>query len=599
MVVPMVRLALVAFISLLLIVPPAVAQKAKYKDIFALLSIKEYGQAEPFLKDYLKVNTDNGNAYLFMGQIYKEKAEAEDVLINTNRSIQEMDSAILYFDTALKIIDEKEVKKNKEYYVAYNRRDLRTGEFGVKLSDVQFDLQKKIEGLRERIDKVKMVKFYFTKSEELYKQSADIFQTIQKAFPGERELYLRADEAMLKNLTGLQQKYDSSAKMFEYYKGSLENIGKTKYNQVWTPSDIADFKSDGTTLTDFYQDEVKVWSYEKFANKSLSIIEKEVKPTQDNLIKYDIEINKLRQKLETDSVSVKNDLTKLIDRMLDGQLKKFDTDPMPMDVFALKIADLEYQSTLVENNQKKGVDDMLVLLKAVEEEVKYINKVDSVADKLIKRNLDEDIINYQQFVNSTFTKGDILKSYIRSLKEYADREQTVKHRELAFRTEALRWLVNGNDSIPLFNDAPRSKYWPLVVLQDKYTAGLVFSDSVSGQGYFYSITPSRKPDVKVTFPIDKATMKERRQQGVKAFVTSDPAAQIFFVVIYMERMVNGKHPATIAKIYKSDGLSWSHSFGFDIVPQEIVFVPDTGELVIKSAGETFVSIDKNGKLLMK
>lgn len=595
----MVRLPLVTFIILLLIVPPAVAQKAKYKDIFALLSVKQYDQAEPFLKDYLKANTDNGNAYLFMGQIYKEKAEAEDVLINTNRSIQEMDSAILYFDNALKIIDEKEVKKNKEYYVAYNRRDLRTGEFGVKLSDVQFDLQKKIEGLRERIDKVKMVKFYFAKSEELYKQSSDIFQKIQKAFPGERELYLRADDAMLKNLAVLQQKYDSSAKMFEYYKGSLENIGKTKYNQAWTPSDITDFKSDGTTMADFYQDEVKVWSYEKFANKSLTIIEKEVKPTQDNLIKYDIEIGKLRLKLETDSVSVKSDLTKLIEKMLDGQLKKFDTDPMPMDMFSLKIADLEYKSTLLENKQKEGVDDMFVLLRAVEEEVKYIDKVDSVADKLTKRNLDEDIINYQQFVNSTFTKGDILKSYIRSLKEYAEREKTVKHRELAFRTEALRWLVNGNDSIPLFNDAPRSKYWPLVVLQDKYTAGLVFSDSVSGQGYFYSITPSRKPDVKVTFPIDKATMKERRQQGVKAFVTSDPAAQIFFVVIYMERMVNGKHPATIAKIYKSDGLSWSHSFGFDIVPEEIVFVPDTGELVIKSSGETFVSIDKNGKLLVK
>lgn len=595
----MVRLPLVTFIILLLIVPPAVAQKAKYKDIFALLSVKQYDQAEPFLKDYLKANTDNGNAYLFMGQIYKEKAEAEDVLINTNRSIQEMDSAILYFDNALKIIDEKEVKKNKEYYVAYNRRDLRTGEFGVKLSDVQFDLQKKIEGLRERIDKVKMVKFYFAKSEELYKQSSDIFQTIQKAFPGERELYLRADDAMLKNLAVLQQKYDSSAKMFEYYKGSLENIGKTKYNQAWTPSDITDFKSDGTTMADFYQDEVKVWSYEKFANKSLTIIEREVKPTQDNLIKYDIEIGKLRLKLETDSVSVKSDLTKLIEKMLDGQLKKFDTDPMPMDMFSLKIADLEYKSTLLENKQKEGVDDMFVLLKAVEEEVKYIDKVDSVADKLTKRNLDEDIMNYQQFVNSTFTKGDILKSYIRSLKEYAEREKTVKHRELAFRTEALRWLVNGNDSIPLFNDAPRSKYWPLVVLQDKYTAGLVFSDSVSGQGYFYSITPSRKPDVKVTFPIDKATMKERRQQGVKAFVTSDPAAQIFFVVIYMERMVNGKHPATIAKIYKSDGLSWSHSFGFDIVPEEIVFVPDTGELVIKSSGETFVSIDKNGKLLVK
>jgi len=94
-------------------------------------------------------------------------------------------------------------------------------------------------------------------------------------------------------------------------------------------------------------------------------------------------------------------------------------------------------------------------------------------------------------------------------------------------------------------------------------------------------------------------MKERRQNGVKAFVTSDPGGQVFFIGIYMERKVNGKHPATIAKIYKSDGLSWSHSFGFDVAPQEIVYVPDSGELVIKSAGETFISVDKNGKLLLK
>ena len=595
----MLKSTLVKSLALLLIVSSATAQKVKYKDIFGLLSTKQYDQAEPFLKIYLKDNTDNPNAYLYMGLIYKEKAEAEDFLINTDRCIQRMDSAILFFDKALKTLDEKEVRKNKEYYVNYNRRDLRTGEFGVKLSDVQFDLEKKIEGQRERIDKVKMTKFYFTKSEELYKGSYDLFQVIQKAFPGERELYLRADDATVKRLTDLSHKYDSCVKMFENYKGSLGNLGKTKYNQAWTPSEIADFKNDGTTMADFYSDDVKVWDYKKFASKSLEVIEKDVKPTQENLVKYDIEINKLRQKLETDSVSVKNDLTKLINNMLDTQLKKFDPDPMPMDVFALKISDLEYKSTVIENKNKKGVEDMYVLQRAVQEEVKYLRKLDSIANKLTSRNLEQDILNYEQFVNSTFTKGDILQSYIRSLKDYAIREKTAKDRELAFRTEALKWLVNGNDSIPLFNEASKSKYWPLVVLQDKYTAGLVFSDSVSGQGYFYSITPSRRPDVKVTFPIDKATMKERRQNGVKAFVTSDPGGQVFFIVIYMERMVNGKHPATIAKVYKSDGLSWSHSFGFDIVPQEIVYVPDTGELVIKSSGETFVSIDKNGKLVVK
>jgi hypothetical protein len=595
----MVRTNLVKFIALVLITSSATAQKVKYKEIFGLLSTKQYDLAEPFLKTYLKDNTDNPNAYLYMGLIYKEKAEADDVLLNTGRCIQRMDSAILYFDNALKIIDEKEVRKNKEYYVNYNRRDLRSGEFGVKLSDVQFDLEKKIEGLRERIDKVKMVKFYFSSSENLYKRSQDLFQVIQKAFPGERELYLRADEAMIKNLSDLSLRYDSCAKMFENYKTSMGNLGKSKYNQTWSTAEIADFTKDGMTMTDFYQDEVKVWDYKKFSTKALEIIEKDVKPVRENLVKYDIEINKLRQKMETDSVSVKSDLTKLIDRMLDTQLKKFDPDPLPMDVFALKISDLEYKSTLIENKGKSKTDDMYILLKAVESEVKYLGKLDSVANKLTNRNLDEDILNYEQFVTNTFTKGDILKSYIRSLKDYAVREKSGKDRELAFRTEALKWLVNGNDSIPLFTGQTRSKYWPLVVLQDKYTAGLVFSDSVSGEGYFYSITPSRRPDVKVTFPIDKATMKERRQNGVKAFVTSDPGGQVFFIVIYMERMVNGKHPATIAKVYKSDGLSWSHSFGFDIVPQEIVFVPETGELVIKSEGSTFVSVDKNGKLLMK
>lgn len=587
------------FLFLLLITSSAFAQKQKYKDIFPLLSTKQYDLAEPFLKTYLTENKDNANAYLFMGEIYKAKAESDDVLINTDKCYQHMDSAIIFYDNALKLVDEKELKKNKDYYVAYNRRNMRTGEFGVSLSDVKLDLETKISGLRERIDKVKMTKYYFTHAEDLYKRSYDLFLVIQKAFPGMRELYLRADDGMVKNLTDLTLRFDSASKMFDHYKVSLGNLGKTKYNQSWNLVEISDFKNDGKEMTDFYKDDMKVWDYKKFGSQCLEVIEKEVKPTQDNLVKYDIEINKLRQKMETDSVSVKSDLTKLIEKMLDNQLKKFDSDPMPMDIFALKIADLEYKSTLIENKPSRTTDDVYSKLEAIKAEVKRLNRLDSIATKVSNRNLDEDIINYQQFVTTTFTKGDFLKSYVRSLKDYTGREKVIKDQELVFRTETLRWLVNGNDSIPLFDEAVKSKFWPLVVIQDKYTAGLTFTDSISNQGYFYSITPSRKPDVKVTFPIDKTSAKERKQNGVKAYVTSDPAGQVFFVLIYREKLVDGKHPATIAKIYKSDGLSWSHSFGFELKPHEIVYVQDTGDLLIKSQGESFITVDKNGKLIIR
>src|SRR6478735_8383684 len=141
----MAKVALIKALLLCFLFSSTYGQKIKYKEIWGLLSAKQYESAEPFLKRYLKENTDNPNAYLYMGIIFQEKSAKDDVLKQTARGITE-----------------KEVKRNDEYYAMYNRRDLRTGEFGVKLSDIQFDLEKKMEGLRERIDRVKMVKYYFS-----------------------------------------------------------------------------------------------------------------------------------------------------------------------------------------------------------------------------------------------------------------------------------------------------------------------------------------------------------------------------------------------------------------------------------------------------
>lgn len=579
---------------------PAVAQKVKYKDIYALLNTKQYQQAEPFLKAYLKENADNGNAHLFMGAIYEDKISNDDILVQTDRAIQHMDSAILYYDKTIKLLTDKELRKNKEYYESYNKRDLSTGEFGVKLDYIQFDLEKRISGLKEQIDKIKMVKYYFTLSENLYKKSQEMFFSIQGAYPGYREMYLRADESTIKNLSVLSHRFDSCAKAFDNYKTSLSNYGKNKYNQRWDLRNIENFKNDGKETADFYKSEIVIWNYKNFSDEALEIIEKDVAPVQQSLVKFDMEINKLKTRLETDSVSVDVDLHKLAQSMPGDQLKKFDPAPMPVDVFAVKIADLEYRSILVENRKAHASDDLKVRLEAVQGELRQLNKVDSVAKKLLGRNLDEDVVNYQQFVSNTFTKGDILKSYAHSVKEHISKEKEKKTIELAVRTEAMSWLVNGSDSIPLFTDHVKAnnKFRPLIVMPDKFTSGIMFTDSVSGTGYFYSITPSHKPDIKVSFPIDKVNMREKRLSTIHAYAIADPNGQIFFSLIYADRKDKaGKYPVTVAKIYRSDGLSWSSNLALDFVPAGITFVPDTGELIVKSDSDVTVRVDKNGKLM--
>ncbi len=117
------------------------AQKVKYKDLIVLLTSKQYEKAEPFLKRYLKENDDNPNAFLYMGIVFQEKSATIDPLLHTEILCSNLDSATLFYDKAFKGINEKELRKNDEYYEAYTRRDLRTGKFVIKLSDVQLDIE--------------------------------------------------------------------------------------------------------------------------------------------------------------------------------------------------------------------------------------------------------------------------------------------------------------------------------------------------------------------------------------------------------------------------------------------------------------------------
>ncbi len=489
----MTKLAVIKFLLLLLVVPSTYGQRVKYKDIWGLLSTKQYEAAEPFLKKYIQEEkNENPNALLHMGIIFHEKSMKDDVLKQTSLAIADMDSAVIFYDKAYNAITEKEIKRNDEYYQAYNRRDLRTGEFGVKLSDIQFDLEKKMEGLRERVDRVKMVKHYFSLSDSLYRKSTRAFTAIQSGFPGEKELYLRADENTVKDLVMLSVRFDSCIKAFDLYKSSSATIGRTGYNQTLSLQEIVDFKNDGRSVADFYKDDLQIWDYGKFTADAKKIIEAEIFPLREHLIAYDIEINKLRERLNNESVSVKTDLTALIDKLLMEQLRKYDEEPLPVEVFTLKISDLEYRSTVLENSHNADSADVHLRLDMLRKEFSYLNKLDSITTRLSADDFDSRAANYEYFVANTYETTAILKSYIRGLHEYALREKKIKEQELARRKESLRWLINDADSIPLFPEETNSPYKPLVI-NEKYTAGLHYADSVGANGIFVFDQPFKDP----------------------------------------------------------------------------------------------------------
>ncbi len=110
---------------------------------------------------------------------------------------------------------------------AYLRRDLRTGKFVIKLSDVQLDIENRIHSLKEKRDRVKLLKKYFEESSAKYTRTNSLYRSLQAAYGTEKEFFLRSDEEMINRLKELSIVFDSAMMMFDKYKAVSKELGKT------------------------------------------------------------------------------------------------------------------------------------------------------------------------------------------------------------------------------------------------------------------------------------------------------------------------------------------------------------------------------------
>ncbi|MBL7846541.1 MAG: hypothetical protein JNL40_03660 [Cyclobacteriaceae bacterium] len=587
---------LLSLILALLVASAATGQKIKYKDLFVLLSAKQYSEAEPFLKKYLKDNTDNPNAYLYMGLILEDKAAHADILKETERYSSLLDSAVLYFALANKGMTEKEVSRNEDYYQMYNRRDLRTGNFGVKHSDVLLDIETRMK-LKDRAKLALKLKSQFKAAEASYLQSLRLYGKIQALYPDMKQLYLQSDDSLTLRLNHLASVYDSCHIHFNDYKATAKVMGKIGYNQDLNPQDILDFKRQQSAV-DFYADDIKLQDFKRWALSTEEVIRKEIQPLRDQLVARDAELNKLQQQIKKDSVSVVQDL-----RILRGkgfpELLKIDPNPLPIQVFQMKEAEIEFGSQVSENRPLRDSASLALQVAGLKKEIALAHRLDSIANYLVERDVEAELANYRHFVNTAYGSTAVLKSLIRGTRELALREIIRRESAIKRKTDALQWIVDGADSIPLMSPAPeQSKFKPLVQQEEKFTSGLTFADSL-GTGYFYTISPSRKVAVKATYKVNPDAFKKRYLPVTKAMAIQDELGLVFFVLTYQETKMKDKYQATLTKIYKVEGLAWSVNLELDQLPIELVFTKESSEIIIKtksSIGEVFAIVfDRDGK----
>lgn len=565
------------------------AQKLKYKDIYGLLSTKQYEAAEPFLKKYIATEKENPNAFLFMGLVYQEKSAARDILKETPELLSTIDSAILFYDKAASLIDERELKRNKQYYEAYNRRDLRTGEFGVSLSDIQFDLQKKKEALTARALSIKMVKHYFLVSDSLYTSCHQLYGALKDRYPTEQALYLQANDTTLRLLSELASRFDSTLRFVRLYQSSMEGIGKAAYKQEIDLKSVSEYNTDGVAAADFLSERIRLWRYDEFSKAATRVITEEILPLRGKLVTLSAELDSLASR---DAIAPTT-LEHIHGKFPYRQMEKFDTHPFPLEILELKLALLRYHAEQLTSGISADSADVNFQLRRVTAETMALAKVDSMAKVVGAADLTRAGRLYEHFIEAVYNDIDGLNNHVRGIADYTRREAGRMAEVMQRRQDAVRWIRLEDENVPLVPTDSLLPYLPLRTEQERYTVGLKFRDSTDVSGYFYSITPSRVPDIRVTFPVDTANFLHRT--GLLQAMTTDADNLIYFILIYSEAPVGDKFPATIAKVYRADGLSWSTNCSLDFLPETVAYDTTSGDLLV-NAGEGTVVFDKHGKL---
>ncbi|MCZ6694307.1 MAG: hypothetical protein O6939_10435, partial [Bacteroidetes bacterium] len=378
------------------------SQKIKYKDLFPLLNAKKYEDAEPFLRNYLFKEPDHANANYQMGLIFQSKINDLDILVEVDQLQVLTDSAVLYFKKSKELINEKEIKKKDEFYQAFNRRDLRSGKFGIKLSDVHFDIENRIEDLETRLINVKDLNRYYQNTIAYYTKAMDIFLGLQQQFGGDIiGLYLKANDETFTSLDRIITYADSTGFNFGEYRKVLGEIKDPGYNQLIVVRNIEDFASQGDAKPDFFSDEIITWNYREWVNSTKETIDLEINPLRTDIRDFQGKLDDLEKRIVEDTTLTTDQIPASTEESITTRISKFDPESFVIPLFEFRILEITHK---VESNPvlNKSLNDSLDVDGQITQSIILVTRLQN-ADSLINVLKGSDLKNqadyYQNFVN--------------------------------------------------------------------------------------------------------------------------------------------------------------------------------------------------------
>ena len=590
-----------AIILFILLVFGAQGQKIKYKNLYPLLEAKNYAEAIPQLKIFLsdEKNSDEANAHLQMGLWLEKRFLAYDVVDDSASLYATGDSAVFYLEKAKSLIDEKELKRNDEYYQAFFRRDLRTGEFGIKVSDVHLDIEKKVEAINTRIADVKEMHRRVVKVENNQKAAMEDYRSLTERFNLYNSLLIGADEDANAKLANIEENGRVGVENAKSVQELAEKLGSDKYSQEPILKGIEQYGVDGMNAANLRSGVIEIWNFEEWAREAQSEIMGGVALFKTMVKNYADEIREKKAKVKNSQNAEIGDFPE----NLASQFEKYDPGSTVEKLLKIEMYEARVTKKVDLQLNPALMDSSLIGSQLAIFEDAY---ADAKEMKLLVESITSDDIalaktKYTDYIDSFFQKYVTASKYVTDMQIWAGRQVNWLGDAVEFWSEKNRWGIDAeNEEVryPLFiQDAPEGGYMTMgVPVKTPEEIVAYGADLNSKKGYVVSFGPDRVSKWKLEFelPGTEAVRYESDSiptvSGSESFYIYNKSAEENNFVVVSYTPSGQLNWGTVVTISKEPV-----DFKFDDLTQEltILLYPEE-QLPLDSDELGYVVIDRTG-----
>lgn len=583
------RATIVILISVLF-VQQSVGQKIKYKDLFPTLEAKNWAEGGPSLWAFLAdpKNIDFPNANLQVGLMLEERFLKQDVVADTAALYSSGDSAILYLNKAKSLITEKELKKNDKYYQSFFRRDLRTGEFGIKVSDVHLDIEKKVEVIEKRIADTRSLHGKINSIEDNHKKAKDNYEKLTKDYPNYSSLLLGADSDAL----NLLQEIKTSASAAQSDAADVKELARTlktdKYQGEVVLKPVGEFGKDGLELANIHGGQIELWNYEEWAFDTNSEINGSVGLLKSMVMSYSTTVREKKKLIENSQDTEVDTLSQELISLFD----KYEPNSVVRKLLQAEVSEVLIKKQVDISINQPLQDSTLIgaQLEIFEGALAEANKMSIVLESIDLSEMNQAKRNYPDYINSFFQTDGTASNFVTEKRKWVNRQKAWLSDAVEFWSDKNKWGIDEEyegGKIPLFlQDAPETKFFTVGVPVSSNEEIILYGAELDQKkGYVYSFAADRYAGWKIEYDLPGSN---NYQLNADTIPSTDGSISFFMLNSAVE-----KDNLSVVSFTTTGTLNWNTVVTVPKAPVDFKFDEITQELTILLYPEDQLPLDND------